>query len=272
MKIALTATQSEVPGGPIIMRGSIKDAFALASQLGYDGVELHIRCPSEINRDEVKKLADKYGLGIPTLGTGMAATQEGLTFSDPNPDIRHRAVTRIKEHIALAAHLNSAVTIGSINGRLGNDPQKRPIHREAALDCLKECSSAAAEAGVTILLEPLNRYECDYLNTLEEGVKVIRQIGMPSLKLLADTFHMNIEEADITVSLRTAGPELGHVHLADTNRQAPGYGHLDVRGVLRVLRDMRYQAYLSFEVLPLPTFRQAAEDGIRTVREILSNL
>ena len=272
MKISLTATQSEAPGGAIIMRGSPGDAFALASQLGYDGVELHIHHPSQFNRDEVKKLVEKYGLGIPTLGTGMAATQEGLTFSDPDPEVRRQAVIRIKEHIALAAHLNSAVTIGSINGRLGNDPQKRPIHREAALDCLKECSKAAAEAGVTILLEPLNRYECDYLNTLEEGVKVIRQIGTPSLKLLADTFHMNIEEADITASLRTAGSELGHVHLADSNRQAPGYGHLDVRGVLRVLREMGYRGYLSFEILPLPTFRQAAEDAIRTVKKILSKL
>jgi sugar phosphate isomerase/epimerase len=254
------------------MRGSANDAFALASQLDYDGVELHIHHPHKINRDKVKKLADTYGLGIPTLGTGMAATQEGLTLSDPDPEIRRRAVIRIKEHITLAAHLNSAVTIGSMNGRLGNDPQKRPIHRETALDCLRECSKAATEAGVTILLEPLNRYECDYLNTLEEGVGVIRQVGTPSLKLLADTFHMNIEETDITASLRTAGPELGHVHLADSNRQAPGHGHLDVRGVLRVLQEMEYQGYLSFEVLPLPTFRQAAEDAIRTVREILSKL
>ncbi len=272
MKIALTATQSEGAGGPIIMRGSTKDAFVLASQLGYDGVELHIHHPSRINRDEVKKLADTHDLGIPTLGTGMAATQEGLTFSHPDPDIRRRAVIRIKEHIALAAHLKSAVTIGSVNGRLGNEPEKRPIHRETALDCLRECSKAAAETGVTIMLEPLNRYECDYLNTLEEGMRVIRQIGMPNLKLLADTFHMNIEEANIAASLRTVGSELGHVHLADSNRHAPGYGHLDVRGVLRVLREIGYEGYLSFEVLPLPTFRQAAEDAIRTVREILSKL
>ncbi len=272
MKIALTATHGDVSGGAIIFRGSASDAFALASQLGYDGVELHLRRPSQISRDEVKKLADTHGLGIPTLGTGMAATLEGLTFSDPDPEIRRRAVTRIKEHIGLAAHLDSAVTIGSINGRLGNDPEKRRLRREGALDCLRECSKAAAEAGVTILLEPLNRYECDYLNTQEEGLRVIREIGVPSLKLLADTFHMNIEEANITASLRTVGPELRHVHLADTNRQAPGYGHLDVRGVLRVLREIGYEGYLSFEVLPLPTFRQAAEDAIHTVREILSKL
>jgi sugar phosphate isomerase/epimerase len=140
------------------------------------------------------------------------------------------------------------------------------------MECLRECTRAAAEEGVTILLEPLNRYERDYLNTVEEGVRVIRKVDVPNLKLLADTFHMNIEEANITASLRTAGKALGHVHLVDSNRQAPGYGHLDFRDVLRVLRDVGYAGYLSFEILPLPTFRQAAEDAIRTVRENLATL
>jgi len=254
------------------MQGPTAEAFILADQLGYDGVEVHVRRPSEIDRDELKKLADQYDLGIPTIGTGMAATQEGLTFADPDPDIRRRAVGRIKEQIALARQLESAVTIGSVNGRLGSDDQQRPFRREAALSCLQGCSNVAADAGVTLLLEPLNRYECDYLNTLEEGMAVIREIGCSSLKLLGDTFHMNIEEVDMMASLRRATTALGHIHLADSNRQPPGYGHLDVRGVLQVLQDVGYQGYLSFEVLPLPDVRQAAEDAIHTVKKILSSL
>ena len=109
MKISLTATHAEVPGAPIIFRGAARDAFALASYLGYDGVELHIGHPDRINRDEVKKLVEEFGLGIPTLGTGMAATEEGLTFSDPDPGVRHRTVTRVQEFILLARHLDSAV-------------------------------------------------------------------------------------------------------------------------------------------------------------------
>ncbi len=101
---------------------------------------------------------------------------------------------------------------------------------------------------------------------------VIREIGMSNLKLLADTFHMNIEEVDIAASLRRAAPALGHIHLADSNRQPPGYGHLDVRGVLQVLRDMDYQGYLSFEVLPLPNVRQATTDAVHTVKKIMSGL
>jgi sugar phosphate isomerase/epimerase len=123
-----------------------------------------------------------------------------------------------------------------------------------------------------MLLEPLNRYEGDYLNTIEDVLAVIHEIEASNLKILADTFHMNIEEADITASFRRAGESLGHVHLVDSNRQAPGHGHLDIKSVLKVLRDMNYQGYISFETLPLPNPRQAIEDAIRTAKTILSGL
>lgn len=272
MKLSLTATPSVSRFAPILLRGEVTDAFALAAELGYDGVELHLRQPSDIDPTAINNLTTHYGLGIPTLGTGMAAGEDGLTFADPDSEIRRQAVERVKEHIALAAYLDSAVTIGLLSGRLGNDAQQRPIRREAAMACLEECCQVAAEAGVTILLEPLNRYECDYLNTAEEALSVINRIGQANLKLLADTFHMNIEEVDVVASLRQIGPNLGHVHLVDSNRRAPGHGHLDVRGVLKALRDTSYQGYLSFEVLPLPNSRQATEDAIRTVRGVLSGL
>lgn len=272
MKLAVTATPSQARFAPILLQGKIADAFALAAELGYNGIELHLRQPHDIDQIAVKKLASNYGLDIPTLGTGMAAGEDGLTFADPNSEIRRQAVARVKEHIALAAHLRSAVTIGLLSGQVGNNKQQRPIRRAAALSCLEECCRAAAGVGVTILLEPLNRYECDYLNTVEETLCVIRQIDVPNLKLLADTFHMNIEEVDIIASLRLAGPNLGHLHLVDSNRQAPGHGHLDIKGVLQVLRDISYQGYLSFEILPLPNPQQAAEDAIHTVRDILSDL
>jgi sugar phosphate isomerase/epimerase len=272
VKLALTATPSQARFAPILLRGDIAEAFALAADLGYDGVEIHLRQPGDIDWAAVRKLSTEYGLGVPTLGTGMAAGEDGLTFPDPDPDIRRRAVERVKEHIALAAYLGSAVTIGSLNGRLGPDPQQRPVRRAYALDCLQECCQAAADAGVTLLLEALNRYECDYLNTLEDALDVVAQLGAANLKLLADTFHMNIEEVDIAASLRRAGPSLGHVHLVDSNRQAPGHGHLDVRSALQALSDVGYPDYVSFEVLPLPDPLQAAGDAIRTVRGMMQDL
>lgn len=272
MRIALTATPSQVLFAPIAVRGEVADAFALAAELGFDGVELHLRQPGDVDRAAVMKLAAEHGLAVPTLGTGMAASEDGLTFTDPSPDVRRQAVERAREHISLAADLGSAVTIGLLSGRLGNDSNQRDSRRAAALSCLKEVCLAAETAGVIILLEPLNRYECDYINTIQDGLGVLDEIGAPNLKLLADTFHMNIEEADIAASLRQAGSQLGHVHLVDSNRRAPGYGHLDIRGTLQELRRMNYQGYLSFEVLPLPSPRQAMEDGIRIVKSILAEL
>jgi len=137
------------------------------------------------------------------------------------------------------------------------------------LACLDKCCRSAQAHGVTLLLEPLNRYEADYLNTIEETIDTIEEIGAPNLKVLADTFHMNIEEVDMAAALRRAGPRLGHVHLVDSNRRAPGYGHLDMRSILQALSGMHYAGYLSFEVLPLPESRQAARDGICFTRDLL---
>jgi 5-keto-L-gluconate epimerase len=271
MKIALTATPSEARFAPILWRGRVEDAFELAAELGYDGVELHLRSPSDIELKAVRALQEKHGLGVPTIGTGMAAGEDGLTFSDPDSEVRRRAVARVTEHIRLAATIGSAVTIGLIRGKLGTD-QQREARRSAILDCVQQCCSLATAEGVTLFLEPLNRYEADDLRTLDQAAEMIRELNAPNLKLLADIYHMNIEEVDITASLRRYAAVLGHVHLVDSNREVPGHGHVDIRAILQSLVAINYQGYVCFEALPLPDARRAASDGIRTVREILASL
>ncbi len=243
-----------------------RDVRRLAAELDYDGVEVHLRQPGDVDGAAVARVARELGLAIPTLGTGMAAS-EGLTFADANPEVRRQAVERIRGHIALAAELGSGVTIGLVRGRLGQEPAARAAAREAFLDCLDECCQAGAALGVTLFLEAMNRYECDYLHTLDETCAVIDELGAPNLKLLADTFHMNIEEADMAAAIRRAGKRLGHVHLVDSNRWAPGYGHLDLPAILRALAEIGYQGYLSFEALPLPEPAEALRQGLRAVRE-----
>jgi sugar phosphate isomerase/epimerase len=173
----------------------------------------------------------------------------------------------VRGHIEFAAEIGSAVTIGILSGKLGDGAgAERFRRRSQALESLAELCGLARRATVTVLLEPLNRYESDYINTLADAVQVAVEIGAPNLKLLADTFHMNIEEVDMAASLKAEGAFLGHVHLADTNRQAPGHGHLDVAGVLAALAEIDYQGYISFEVFPLPDAGTAIRDGIAAVR------
>ncbi len=123
-------------------------------------------------------------LGVPTLGTGMAVGRDGLTFTDPDAEVRRRAVARIGEHILLAARLGSAVTVGLIWGRVGSDPARREEAVARAIDALAECCRLAEAEGVTIVFEPLNRYESDYPRTLAEGADLIRRIrSTPSARV-----------------------------------------------------------------------------------------
>ncbi len=257
MKIAVTATPAPPRHAPLLFYGDLPVAFQQAAELGCQGVEIHMRRAEDVDLALVKRLAREYRLGIPTLGTGMAAA-DGLSLAHPDQEVRARTIERVRGHIEFAAEVGSAVTIGSLSGRLGD--------RRLALDALAQLCSLAAPQGVTILLEPLNRYECDYINRLADVTAIAAEIGAPNLKLLADTFHMNIEEPDIPASLKAAGKLVGHVHLADTNREAPGHGHLDVAAVLAALDQIGYQGYLSFEVFPAPDARTAIRDGVAAVQ------
>lgn len=269
MRIAITASPDAPPSAPIILRGQPDEVFAFASRLGYNGIEWHLRRPGDIDRDQVKRLMSRYDLGAPTIGTGLAAGLDGLSFAADEPQVRKQAVARIVEHIELAAHLESAVTIGLIWGRVGTDRGLAGRRSDNARACMAECCRAAQERGVTLLLEPLNRYESDHPNTVEQALDIVHDLGYDSVRLLLDTYHMNIEERSFDASLRQAGALLGHVHISDNNRRAPGHGGLNVRGVIHTLRDIGYGGYLSFEHMPLPTPEQAAEDAISTVQTFL---
>ena len=265
-KVAVTATPCAPRPAPLLLYGDIAGAFREAAESGCAGVEIHMRQAADVDLPAVKRLMSEYGLGVPTLGTGMAASDDGLVFSHPDVRVRALAVKRVRGHIAFASETGAAITIGVMSGKLATrDPEERRRRRMQALACLAEVCRMARRAGVTVLLEPLNRYECDYINTLADGVAAADEIGAPNLKLLADTFHMNIEEADLEASLRRAGPLIGHVHLADSNREAPGHGHLNMAAILHTLDEIGYAGYLALEVLPLPDARRAIRDGIQAV-------
>jgi sugar phosphate isomerase/epimerase len=272
MRIAITATPSAPGAGPLLLWGDLPGAFRQAAEAGCQGVEIHCRTAADLDLAVVKRLMADYGLGVPTLGTGMAAA-DGLSFCDPRPEVRAQTVERVRGHIEFAAEIGSAVTIGILSGKLGPGPAAERLRcRALALESLAEVCGLAASRGVTILLEPLNRYECDYINTLADVMNIAATIGAPNLKLLADTFHMNIEEADLAASLKTAKNLLGHVHLADSNRQALGHGHLNGAEVLCALAEIGYQGCISFEVLPLPDAATAIRDGLAAVRAAAATL
>jgi hypothetical protein len=119
-----------------------------------------------------------------------------------------------------------------------------------AVDGLRAAGEYAAERGVSVALECWTRFETYFLNRLEQAVELWEAIGLSNGGVMGDTFHMNIEEASLADAIRHAGPHLAHMHLADSNRLPPGYGHTDFREVLRALHEVDYTGWLAFELLP----------------------
>ena len=114
--------------------------------------------------------------------------------------------------------------------------------------------------------KPPNRYETNLLNRTAEAVEFLGTLRTKNVKLLSDLFHMSIEEASIADALRAGGPHIGHVHFADSNRRAIGFGHTETASIAQALRDIGYAGFLSAEIFPLPDGDTAAQQTIASIR------
>jgi sugar phosphate isomerase/epimerase len=121
-----------------------------------------------------------------------------------------------------------------------------------AVESVRNVGEYAASLGVDISLECWNRYGTYMLNRLEQGVRMWRETGLENGGVMADTYHMNIEERSLPEAIRQTGELLNHVHLSDSNRLAPGWGHIDFGEILRTLREIGYRGYLAFELILPP--------------------
>ena len=235
----------------LAIKENFKDSIKRVAELGYDAVELHIRDPLEVDVNEIRNLLNRYRLPVPTIGTGQAYGEEGLSFADPDPAIRQKTVQRIKDQMDLASNLGiPRVTIGLVRGTV-----KAGEDRDRAEDHVTECMVKCLEhnPAITLILEPLNRYETNLYNDTASAKELIGRIGKPNLKMLVDTFHMNIEEPDIIESILRVREYISHVHFADSNRWAPGCGHIDFKKIVRALRRIKYRGAICAEILPKPT-------------------
>ena len=123
---------------------------------------------------------------------------------------------------------------------------------------------------VILTIEPLNRYECNFLNRADEIVELIKQIKSPNLKILLDTFHMNIEEKNLRDTIIETRENISHVHIADSNRKYPGMGHIDFIEICRTLREINYKGFISGEMLPSPNLETAMKQYIAKMKEVIN--
>lgn len=209
---------------------------------GYAVVELAVTDPALLDLQSLEIALRQHSLKLAAFTTGQAAWKEGLSLSSADEKIREKAISRIMSHAKVAKYLEAVVIVGLLRGKDGD----LLLLREA----LKECTKAYPQ--VRFALEPLNRYETTLINTVSETLELIDQVGAENLGVLFDTFHANIEEPCIPKALELCGDRLFHVHLADSNRWIPGFGHFPFAELWKALKEVGYKGALVLECFPRP--------------------
>ncbi|MFG2104568.1 Sugar phosphate isomerase/epimerase [Micromonospora echinaurantiaca] len=259
MTIPIACQEQLLPGTDLIQK------YALATALGYDAIELRGRGDLALARrlPELRR-ARAAGVVMPTVCVEM-----DHFIGDFDAERSRDAVRNLRSQLSVIAELGGVGAMtpaawGMFSRRLPPfDPPRSPAgDRQLLVDTLGELGEHARAEGVALFLEPLNRYEDHMVNRLDEAVMLCAVVGLPSVRVVADTFHMNIEEDDVHRALRAAAPYLGHVQVSDSNRYQPGAGHLDWPALLRTLLEIDYRGWLALECRlrgdPVRALQQAA--------------
>ncbi len=258
LSIAIADTYA-LPSAFVVFRG-FETCIPKAAELGFNGVELALKRRSEIDECRLRQLLDEHHLEVSCISTGQVYADGGLTLTEEDTEKRGEVISVFKELIDLAEKFGKLINIGRVRGQIG----RRKTEDIEAIFCgtVRLLCDYAAPKGVTLMLEPVNRYECDFVNSIEEGAALLKRIDRPNFKLMPDVFHMNIEDVAIADELAKYIRYINYIHLADSNRLAPGQGHTDFNEIFDRLAASRYDGWMSVEILPKPDPDTAASQSV----------
>ncbi|MCH7520673.1 MAG: sugar phosphate isomerase/epimerase [Candidatus Marinimicrobia bacterium] len=265
MQLSIVISTQPASFAALLYKGNLDENIARVSSLGYDGVELAVRDPSLLDVPALEALLRKENLVVPAIGTGQAFGEEGLSLTDPDEQIRLKAIDRIKAQVRLARRLGAVVIIGLIRGKQGRERSADQVE-SLLIEALRTC--ALEDQTVKLAIEAINRYETDLLNTVASALRLVEELGMDNVGLLLDTFHMNIEEPSPSTSIMAAGDRVFHVHIADSNRWYPGAGHINFGEIVDALDKIGYEGFASAEIMPLPDPVTASKKAVEYMRDL----
>lgn len=242
MRSLKIAIQEDMLPGP-----TLEDRYLQAADLGFQGIEFWSQTlPNQAK--EIERLNGTGGVTAASINNGRRSR-----FLDPDPNERQRALSELKEAISLAGQVGAAgvVYVPHFFDPLLPDlsPFMNPVELERALLSaqLEGLADHALACEVELWVEPVNRYETHLLVRLDDASSLIEPLNAPSLKIVADLFHMALDEPDIPAAIKRNATAIGHVHLADSNRRLPGEGRTDFASVLGALDEIEYSGWMAFE-------------------------
>jgi len=254
--------------------------------MGFDLFEFGIESTTDLDYGRAAQIARDNGLAV-SVCAAMGPDRD-LIHSDES--IRTNGVEYVRHCIDAASTLGAANVVGPLYSAVGRTWQSTDDERRRDTDLLvkqlTQLSKHAGDSGVTLCVEPLNRFETSFMNLAEQAIAVVDQVDHPACGILLDTFHMNIEERSVGNALRSAGSRLKHVHGCENDRGAPGSGHVPWNEVRDALKDINYDGPVVIESFTSkvktiaraaaiwrsfsPTQDALAEDGLKFLKRLLS--
>lgn len=239
---------------------TLEATFQRLQKYGYDGVELKGE-PEFYQVKEVNKLCKKYNLKVLSIAGIYPWPTRERDIASPDDEVRKKAVSYLKSCIDLASGVGAplVIVVPSAVGKAtpvdnfrGDEEwiQEKDMAWSRAVSAVREAAEFAVEKGILLAIEPINRYETFLVNTAEEGLKFVKEVNSPVVKIHLDTFHMNIEESAPSEAIRSCRELLVNLHISDSNRQAVGDGHFDFKAVMDALKEINYKGALALEPLP----------------------
>lgn len=234
--------------------------FSRIKDWGFDGVEFFLSPEEPADISSLKPILDRVGLERTTCA--VLPRQANLVSQDAS--VRARGLEVATRCVERTAEIGAGLICGPLHAGLGVMTGVRRTEQEWewAVRGLRAAARRGKDLGVTICIEPLNRFETYFLNTLEDAAQLVRDVGETNVSVHFDTFHSNIEERRVAESLRAVAKELGHVHISENDRGIPGSGHVDWRGVLSVLKEIGYDGWMTIESFAEPDPELAAAASI----------
>lgn len=260
--------------------------FARFGKWGFEGVELLIEDPAHVDPAFVRRELQRNNLVCGSIAAAI----------NPQRDLRGNAASQrngvkylcqlIDQMVTLDARVLSGPVYSYVGRADAYSTAERKRHWQVVVKNLKIVTRYAAARGKLVCVEPLNRFETDFLNTVEQGLKLIADVGSPALKLHLDTFHANIEEKQQGEAIRRAGKHLGHIHACGCDRGTPGNDHIDWKSIAAALKAVKYDGDIALESVSLdvpriakcaaiwrrmePTRDEIARNGVKFLRKVLA--
>lgn len=214
-------------------------------EVGYDGIEIPIEDPSKLNVESIREALESSKIKCSSLCAVMSQERD---FTSPEKSVRENALRYLKFCIDFAVKVGTDVVAGPVYAAVGkvifDDKEKA---WKMAVEGVKEAARYAADRGVYIAIEPLNRYETSLINLASDAMRFIEDVGEENVKAHFDTYHANIEEKSFLNAIKTMGKHLYHVHACENDRGTPGSGHIPWKEIAQALRQVGYNRWLVIE-------------------------